>query len=130
MPEKYRTIVLIGMPGSGKGTQGSALGRLPGFHYFSSGEMFRSLDRATGVGRAGVMLPIARGMIQAIGLKRGTNVGKAIFLSLRGRFLAAAFLVLGLAALVLLLLLAGLLLFGGGQHGPGRHTSTASALAA
>jgi anion transporter len=35
----------------------------------------------TGVGRAGIMLPIARGMIGAIGLKRGTNVGKAIFLS-------------------------------------------------
>jgi anion transporter len=35
----------------------------------------------TGVGRAGIMLPIARGMIQAIGLKPGSNVGKAIFLS-------------------------------------------------
>lgn len=35
----------------------------------------------TGVGRAGVMLPIAEGMMRAIRLERGANVGKAIFLS-------------------------------------------------
>ena len=35
----------------------------------------------TGVGRAGVMLPIAHGMMGAIRLKRGANVGKAVFLS-------------------------------------------------
>ena len=35
----------------------------------------------TGVGRAGVMLPIAQGMMRAIRVERGANVGKAIFLS-------------------------------------------------
>lgn len=35
----------------------------------------------TGVGRAGVMLPIARGMVRAARLQHGSNVGKAIFLS-------------------------------------------------
>ncbi|MBA2449991.1 MAG: anion permease [Chloroflexi bacterium] len=35
----------------------------------------------TGIGRAGVMLPIAEGMMRAVRLERGSNVGKAIFLS-------------------------------------------------
>ena len=32
--------------------------------------------------------------------------------------------VLGIVGLVLVLLIAGLMLFGGGQHGPGRHTQS------
>ena len=51
MSEKYEAIVLIGMPGTGKGTQGRIIGRVPGFHYFSSGDMFRALDPTTETGR-------------------------------------------------------------------------------
>ncbi len=42
-PNRYRSILLFGMPGSGKGTQGSVLGQLPGFVHISSGELFRKL---------------------------------------------------------------------------------------
>lgn len=35
----------------------------------------------TGAGRAGVMLPIAQGMVRAARLERGSNVGRAIFLA-------------------------------------------------
>ena len=51
MPEKYAAVVLIGLPGTGKGTQGRVIGMLPGFHYFSSGDMFRALETETEVGR-------------------------------------------------------------------------------
>jgi adenylate kinase len=37
-------ILLFGAPGSGKGTQGAVLGRLPGFFHLSCGEIFRKLD--------------------------------------------------------------------------------------
>jgi adenylate kinase len=39
----YRTILLFGAPGSGKGTQGAILGRIPGFIHVSCGEIFRNL---------------------------------------------------------------------------------------
>ena len=41
---KYRSILMFGEPGCGKGTQGRALGSLPGFFHLSTGEMFRALD--------------------------------------------------------------------------------------
>lgn len=44
MAEKYRTVLLFGAPGAGKGTQGKMLGGVPGFHHFSTGDMFRNLD--------------------------------------------------------------------------------------
>ena len=43
--ERYRTVLFFGAPGVGKGTQGMVLGRLPGFHHLSSGDIFRSLDK-------------------------------------------------------------------------------------
>ena len=43
--ERYRTVLLFGAPGVGKGTQGKVLGLLPGFHHLSSGDLFRSLDK-------------------------------------------------------------------------------------
>ena len=43
--EKYRSILLFGMPGSGKGTQGAVLGQLPGLIHVSMGEVFRKLSR-------------------------------------------------------------------------------------
>ena len=48
---KYRCILMFGEPGCGKGTQGSALGRLPGFVHLSTGDMFRKLDPRSDLGR-------------------------------------------------------------------------------
>lgn len=42
--QRYRTILLFGTPGSGKGTQGKVLGTIPGFYHFSCGDVFRSID--------------------------------------------------------------------------------------
>jgi adenylate kinase len=48
---RYRTILLFGAPGSGKGTQGKIIGNIPGFMHSSTGDIFRSLDLASEVGR-------------------------------------------------------------------------------
>ena len=44
-PVKYRTILLFGMPGSGKGTQGAVLGQLPGLVHVAMGEVFRKIPK-------------------------------------------------------------------------------------
>jgi adenylate kinase len=46
-----RAVVIMGMPGSGKGTQGEALGTLPGVVHFEMGEALRDLDPASDTGR-------------------------------------------------------------------------------
>ena len=51
-PEKYRTVLIFGAPGSGKGTQGKALGSVPRFFHCACGEVFRSLDTRTKIGQA------------------------------------------------------------------------------
>jgi len=43
--QKYRTILLFGMPGSGKGTQGAVLGQLPGVVHISMGDVFRKIPK-------------------------------------------------------------------------------------
>lgn len=43
--QKYRAILLFGMPGSGKGTQGSILGQLPDLVHISCGDIFRKLSK-------------------------------------------------------------------------------------
>ncbi|MBS0660036.1 MAG: nucleoside monophosphate kinase [Verrucomicrobia bacterium] len=48
----YRTLLIFGAPGSGKGTQGTALGGIPRFVHFACGEVFRSLDTRTELGQA------------------------------------------------------------------------------
>jgi adenylate kinase len=48
---RYRTILLFGAPGSGKGTQGKILGNIPGYHHCSCGEVFRRLRPDTELGR-------------------------------------------------------------------------------
>ncbi len=40
---KYRTILLFGAPGAGKGTQGKVLGAVPGFFHYASGDSFRNM---------------------------------------------------------------------------------------
>jgi adenylate kinase len=42
--QKYRSILLFGPPGAGKGTQGKILGAIPGFFHLSVGDVFRSID--------------------------------------------------------------------------------------
>jgi len=49
--DRYRTVLLFGAPGAGKGTQGKMLGAVPGFHHFSTGDMFRNLDPASELGQ-------------------------------------------------------------------------------
>src|SRR6266404_3427282 len=41
---KYRTFILFGAPGSGKGTQGKTLGTIPRFYHCPCGDVFRSID--------------------------------------------------------------------------------------
>jgi adenylate kinase len=50
--QRYRAYLLIGAPGSGKGTQGKALGVLPQFFHCACGDVFRSIDIRTPVGQA------------------------------------------------------------------------------
>lgn len=49
---RYRTHLLFGPPGSGKGTQGKILGNIPRFFHCACGDVFRSIDTRTAVGRA------------------------------------------------------------------------------
>ncbi len=48
---RYRSILLFGAPGSGKGTQGKILGEIPGFYHNATGDIFRSLDLQSETGR-------------------------------------------------------------------------------
>jgi adenylate kinase len=41
---KYKTILLFGAPGAGKGTQGKILGTIPHFFHCACGDVFRSLS--------------------------------------------------------------------------------------
>jgi adenylate kinase len=52
MAMKYRTFILFGAPGSGKGTQGKTLGTIPRFYHCACGDVFRSIDTRTAVGKA------------------------------------------------------------------------------
>jgi adenylate kinase len=49
---KYKTYLLFGPPGSGKGTQGKTLGTIPRFFHCACGDVFRSIDTRTELGRA------------------------------------------------------------------------------
>ncbi|MDR0532833.1 MAG: nucleoside monophosphate kinase [Verrucomicrobiales bacterium] len=49
---KYATYLFFGSPGSGKGTHGRILGTVPGFCHLACGDVFRSLDMHTPLGRA------------------------------------------------------------------------------
>src|SRR5437764_3097465 len=49
---KYQTFLLFGAPGSGKGTQGKTLGTIPRYYHCACGNVFRSSDTRTKVGKA------------------------------------------------------------------------------
>ncbi len=51
MSQRFQTILLFGAPGAGKGTQGKILGSIPGFYHLSCGEVFRTLDISSQLGR-------------------------------------------------------------------------------
>ena len=48
---RYKTVLLFGAPGSGKGTQGKILEAIPGFYHSATGDIFRSLDLQSEMGR-------------------------------------------------------------------------------
>ncbi len=50
--ERYRTYLIFGAPGSGKGTQGKTLGTIPRFFHCACGDVFRSIDTRTELGQA------------------------------------------------------------------------------
>ena len=63
-PDRFRTILLFGAPGSGKGTIGKALGAIPYFVHCACGDVFRTLDLSSPLGRvfleyssAGLLVP-------------------------------------------------------------------------
>ena len=49
---KYPTYLFFGSPGSGKGTHGRILGSIPGFCHLACGDVFRSLDIHSSIGKA------------------------------------------------------------------------------
>lgn len=51
MAGKFRSILMFGAPGSGKGTQGKVVGTLPGFFHLSCGDVFRALDPKSELGK-------------------------------------------------------------------------------
>ncbi len=44
-------FLILGAPGSGKGTQGQILGQIPRFFHCACGDVFRSLDTRTPIGQ-------------------------------------------------------------------------------
>jgi adenylate kinase len=51
MPRAYQALLLIGLPGSGKTTQGKILGALPGIYYWEAGDALRAIDPNSDIGR-------------------------------------------------------------------------------
>jgi len=49
--QRFAAVLLFGVPGAGKGTQGKAIGQLLGFFHLSSGDIFRTLDPESDEGR-------------------------------------------------------------------------------
>jgi len=51
MNDRYKTVLLFGPPGAGKGTQGQILGQIPGFFHSASGDVFRNIDINSELGK-------------------------------------------------------------------------------
>jgi adenylate kinase len=49
--KRHTAVLLFGPPGVGKGTQGGLVGNIPGFRHVSTGEMFRSMDPTSPLGK-------------------------------------------------------------------------------
>ncbi len=50
-PDRYPAFLFLGAPGSGKGTQGRVLGKVPRFFHCACGDVFRSLDTRSEIGK-------------------------------------------------------------------------------
>lgn len=48
---RHQTVLLLGAPGAGKGTQGRVLGTIPGFYHSACGDVFRRLNPNSELGR-------------------------------------------------------------------------------
>ena len=51
MDKTYKTVLLFGAPGAGKGTQGKILGTIPHFFHCACGDVFRNLTIDSELGR-------------------------------------------------------------------------------
>lgn len=51
MSSRFKSMLLFGPPGVGKGTQGKLLGNIPGMRHLATGDMFRALDKESELGR-------------------------------------------------------------------------------
>lgn len=60
---KYRSILLFGAPGSGKGTQGKILGARPSLMHLACGDVFRSLDRESELGKSFAKYTVGGGLV-------------------------------------------------------------------
>jgi adenylate kinase len=49
--DKYSSILMFGVPGSGKGTQGVILGEMPNLVHLAMGDIFRGLDKESDIGK-------------------------------------------------------------------------------
>jgi adenylate kinase len=49
--DRFKSLLLFGPPGIGKGTQGALLGAIPGFKHLATGDIFRRLDRNSALGQ-------------------------------------------------------------------------------
>ena len=49
--QKFKSILLFGPPGAGKGTQGKILASIPGFFHMSVGDVFRAIDAESAEGQ-------------------------------------------------------------------------------
>lgn len=49
--QRYPAILLFGYPGSGKGTQGEVLGKVPNLVHLAMGDIFRALDKQSEMGQ-------------------------------------------------------------------------------
>jgi len=48
--DKYPSVLMFGVPGSGKGTQGVVLGEMPNLVHLAMGDIFRGLDKESEIG--------------------------------------------------------------------------------
>lgn len=51
MADRYKSLLLFGPPGVGKGTQGKILGQIPGMFHLATGDIFRALDKDSELGK-------------------------------------------------------------------------------
>ena len=47
----FASILIFGCPGSGKGTQGEVLGKMPNLVHLAMGDIFRALDKDSDIGK-------------------------------------------------------------------------------